>query len=317
MLLALSPDTLEERWRVPLEAVPVGSAAIGEDGTIYVADRRGTVTRFSADGTLLDQFGYDEEIAPSSGPVVLPDGTVYLALGRQVVAFRDGEPLWGDLTGLPSSDAPVSRPLLLSGEGQLLFYGTMVIRADDGSALDDPLLERFQPTQLYVGGDGVNAMRAGNVIQRWQWDGSAMQPLDQRVWDAAPFGTRLPEEAGATRTGIPWLLSANDFSEGRLLWVGDTPEQSVLTSLPFIRSKLRLIATDASGSAYLCGTPNDPTKESSCFIVEPGSATPLSFPGVYIVQGGALTADRLYVTFSTEAQADAMPVGVAWFDAGH
>ncbi len=110
-ILALSPDGVE-KWR-SLGVTYLSSAAIGADGTLYIARARsvgwlweGTLYAVSSDGVVL--WSLDVDGGTWSPPVVGADGTIYFGAdnGKLYAVSPNGQEKWERLTGARITGSP-------------------------------------------------------------------------------------------------------------------------------------------------------------------------------------------------------------------
>jgi len=124
-LFAINPDGTE-KWKIRLGGPIIGStAAIGEDGTIYIGDWDDFLNAINPDGTLKWKFDADDNI--DSSPAIADDGTIYFGTmgfeisgGCNIFAVNpDGTEKWRYHTG----DVITSDPAI--GDDGTIYIGSM------------------------------------------------------------------------------------------------------------------------------------------------------------------------------------------------
>ncbi len=131
------PQNLKRRWRLALRAHLVVPPAIGPDGVIYVATKRGELWR-------LKQRADAEEVAPESSrldwrvrlgstaysaPVIAANGAVFVVTrdARAWLIAPDGHVIWSAALGA-IADAAKAAPLPLARGGYIVATDTEVIQ---------------------------------------------------------------------------------------------------------------------------------------------------------------------------------------------
>jgi hypothetical protein len=136
-------------WETPVHAGAVGSPALDREGNVYVADREGGLSSFSAMGVSRWRFQPERGKVATTSPTVAPDGTIYYGVRACIQAVSaEGTGLWQTC---PPHDYREMPPQLSPNE-ELLFWKEAVFNAEDGSLME---LETLAEVDLYiVGGDG-------------------------------------------------------------------------------------------------------------------------------------------------------------------
>ena len=109
-----------QAWILELTSGHLGAAALGKDGTIYVADDEGALFAVDRSGEKIWEFQPDSSVVGS--PVVDADGTIYFDTSRVIYALnRDGSLKWQTQTTHDCRSGPT-----------LAADGTFYIGAADG-----------------------------------------------------------------------------------------------------------------------------------------------------------------------------------------
>lgn len=293
-LLALNADGTI-RWQAETPAEPVRSPALGANGEIYVADRAGGLTAFTADGTSQWHFTREQAVAASTGPIVGADGTIYYPRRSRVQAVSSaGEGLWL----APGADNYAESMPRLSADGRLIFIKDLVIELQQGKgsklnfAVGAP--GTFGDPYLLTGGNGFNYYRESETFVRWQWHNAVPAEDARLTWDIQRFGVFVPLDSGVTSQNNFWLLYTSGFGGTRTVWLNKAGIELQNILAPHFDT--RLIGIDDQQIMYLCGT--KPGGKLSCYGISPfvnDIAWSIDLPVSGTIVGGALSPGRLYV----------------------
>ena len=309
ILMALTPDGIP-RWKISLSRQPLGSLAIGPQGIIYVTDALGGLSAYSPDGNMLWTYSPGVDGRPNHGPIVAPNGTIYYLLedhrGDTLIAvLPNGQLLWSSQPGTRAAD----KGLRLSPDGEQIFIKNKVVKASDGSIVDITLPTEDSPilanqANLFVGADGKTYLLAGHVVMQWTQTSQGFTPQQSADWNYRAAGISLtsgfPADAGVIPNGNIWIFYSGFYGGTSLYWLD--PTGKVLGDfLGAYNENTRLIATDGTGTAYICGLAyySDQGPISQCEASRQDSSAPIWTYSLtdseYGVIGGAMAQGRLYV----------------------
>jgi peptide/nickel transport system permease protein len=309
ILIALNPDgTL--RWKASLPQPPLGSLAIGPQGILYVSDATGGVTAFTSEGNILWTYNPGQGGRPIHGPIVSPNGTIYYLLedarGDTLVALLpNGQLLWSVQPGTRAADTA----LRLTPDGEQIFVKTKVVNASDGSIVDITLPTQNDPVlanqaNLFVGADGKTYLLAGHVVVQWELTSQGFSIVQSADWNYRGAGisqtSGFPADAGVTPDGNIWIFYSGYYGGTSLYWLDPTGKILGDYSGAY-NENTRLIATDGTGTAYICGfaysSNQGPASVCEAFPQD-STRTFWSYTlpeDVQGVIGGAMAQGRLYV----------------------
>lgn len=302
-LYAVSHDgTL--RWISGLPAEPVGTPALGPAesnggaGALYVTDRAGGLSAYTLAGDYLWRMGGPSGRRASSGPVVGPDGVIYFsAVDRVEAANPDGVHRWTSHR-LPGSGEATPH---LNPDGQVLFVQDAVLDVETGRLLDYNTVVRAGQAGInasyMVGGDGLNYLREGHDILRWESTPDGLQVVGKASWTYQTSTVYQPFDSGVSSAGTGVLIYGSMYDDLRVVQL--SMDSRLLTNLHWPLKSPRLAATDAADRAYVCGTANAGGVE--CLAVKPGDNDEPDWHirldmGGETIGGAALVQGRLYVT---------------------
>jgi peptide/nickel transport system permease protein len=278
----------------PLPATPVGAPALGAEGQLYLSDNDGGLIALSDDGTLLWHFAPGDTLPARAGPIVAADGTVYYAAGSSLLAVSaEGQPLWRQVAALASVPVPPQ----LHPEEDLVILDQRLFQTSDGVPVQSKTLDRLNPRQFFIGGDGRSYLRYQNFVAQWS-SGADEIEIDLEVpWDASQFAGINPVDAGSTRSSIVWMIAVSQFRDVRLFWI-DMQQRRMLRSVIFPHYPTRVIGTDVDDMAFGCGTNRTGVNECLGFAPGQDATWQVTLDRAGEVVGGALVQDRLYVATS-------------------
>jgi outer membrane protein assembly factor BamB len=143
---ANGPTTPTKLWEHPISGIYCGSPAVADDGTVYVAERNGTLTALAPGGTV--KWTRPGAVGIYSAPAIAADGTVVFgAIDKVVYAVNpDGTDKWSYTTDWQISASPVIAP-----------DGTIYCGSLDLFALNPDGTLRWR----YPAGDGVGTAAIG------------------------------------------------------------------------------------------------------------------------------------------------------------
>lgn len=273
----------------------VGVPALDAVGNVYVADKEGGLTSFTATGDLRWRTAPEGETLALAGPIAAPTGTLYYPVGKGIVTVSPGgELLW--LTPTPQTYKVA--PPQSDAAGNTLFWKDVALEAGDGARLE--LQVPFDTYEYLVGADGFNYVRSANIVSRWEMGDSGLEIVETANWDYRSF-VRLhptPQQAGIAREHVIWMFYA-PMQQSMVAWLD--PTGRVLGTLSVFLAHGRMIAAGEGATAYFCGQGEiDGHDDPACFAYEPGSEDPvwqLALPKGGRPLGGALVPGRLYVVF--------------------
>lgn len=294
-LISVGPEG-ERLWEVTLEGGPVGAPALGEDGSVYVAQGDGSLSAFGPEGDSRWRHeiqGYGEA---TGGPVVGPGGVVLYTLDTSLQSVSSaGESLWRS----PTESLYVYASPRVSAHSEWVFLKGEAFRADTGEPVDlRPAPAQgslFQDPRFFVGADGSDYYLLGNSVLAWEASGAGVEVIRQAAWNSAAFVVNFPADGGVLPDGGIWLLYGGQFGDTRLVWL--SPEGSLEGSSydPFRLS--RVIGLDRDSNLVWCGLGYQ-VHGLGCFSYPARSTTPLwqvGLGGETVAVGGALTPGRVYV----------------------
>jgi peptide/nickel transport system permease protein len=287
-------------WQASLPAEAVGPLAlgVGPDGSrLYVTDGAGGLSAFSLTGEQLWRVRSATGRRASSGPVVAQDGTVYYTVVTRVDAVApDGTSVWTS-DPLPGQGEVTPR---LDVEGRWLFVMDAVLDRQTGSLVDFSAV--VPPGQAginaayIIGGDGKTYLREGHGVYPWEMSAEGPQRTGQITWNWQAATIFLPYDAGVSGQGRVWLFYGSGWDDLRYVML--SADSRLLLHLRYPQRSPRLIALDAAGRSYICGS--DRANLPECLVVSEGLEEPIWRLGLErgsgIVTGGALVPGRLYVT---------------------
>lgn len=295
----------EMRWQASLPAEGTGLLALGPPaadqpdsaGTLYVTDRAGGLSAFTAEGELLWRRRSGTGRRASSGPVVSRDGTIYYTVVNRVEAVSPaGESIWtSDL--LPGQGEAMPR---LDPTEQWVFVQDAVLDRQTGCLVDFSALVEAGKAGVnagyVIGGDGKTYLREGHALVRWDAASGSPQRGERIDWNYRGSVIFLPFDSGVSASGTVWLLYGSAWDD--LRYVVLTPDRRLLANFNYPQRSPRLIAVDAAERAYICGENRLAGVECIAFTPdekEPGWVVELADASGHIT-GGALAPGRLYVT---------------------
>lgn len=298
-LHALDPDG-EEVWQAQLPAPPVGAPALIESGNLYVADAEGGLSVISPEGELLWRVE-GEGLPAIAGPVIGLDGTAYYPTDGHIIAVTvDGMLKWKVNLPFYGYVAPL---LTVSPSDEYLFFEDVAMSTKDGELLTERTLDPLD--KYFVGLDGKVYLAGPGLLLEWRTTDQGIEIAQRAKWDmrSLSLGFRALRAAGITPQQRLWVLFASDFEFAKMIWLDLAGEVRGVVEYPYRPSWIA--ALDGDSTIYMCG--NVTTSE---FGSAPGSAlecraTPaeereplwkLTLEQGAIVNGGALTPGRLYVT---------------------
>ncbi|NJM07663.1 PQQ-binding-like beta-propeller repeat protein, partial [Candidatus Gracilibacteria bacterium] len=285
----------QPRWAVELGHTPMGTPAIGPDGTIYVVDRAAGLSAVAPDGTLRWRFQSSYRADGTSGPIVATDGTIYYTLidGVQAVTAT-GESRWANGDRELNYLEIVPR---LSADGSLVFLKNVAFSTTDGSLLGLDLVPddaEFNDPTYFVGANGRNYYRSSHSALPWRIVEGGVATPGAITWEAQGNVVFFPSDSGATVEQTVWLLYSSDFADTRLVWIDN--DGTLKNNLFFPLQETRAVAANADGTLTICGT-RGPVR---CAAYSPESAEPrweLQLEAGQIA-GSALSAGRLYIALA-------------------
>jgi peptide/nickel transport system permease protein len=296
-LLALNPDGTQ-RWAVALTAKPLGAVAINADGSILVADEDGGVSAFDATGKPGFRYTPATPRRPLSGPVTDSAGNAVLALdGEMVMIDRAGQEQWRVRTPY-SFFSPVPRLT-----ERFVFFKDLVVGMRSGQVLVKESREDLD--QFITGFDGNLYLISNTDLVAWQStdEGASLSRLARLTW-TREFPGRSPADGTVWQNGDIWVFVGNAFGAGRVIWL-DASGNVVQAYTPDSVG-LRWIGIDASGLQVICGEVNlssircegvRPREDAAAWTIDLESNAAVDFSrGTTLATGGALTADRIYVS---------------------
>ena len=293
VVLALDPAGQEtQRWTMP--APPVGSPALGADGTLYVVDSGPGLSALAPDGSTRWRLSSEGRRA-TSGPIVGPDGAIYYTRVDRVQAVNsDGSERWLS-PGIEGST--VEAPPRLSPDGNLVFLSNGVFLAATGelAAVDVPLRDdlRFMMPTYASGADGNTYLLAGNNAIRWRVDATGQAVTEGMIaWDIGGLSIYLPTDSGIAADGKFWIFYGTNFGNSRVAWLDAESRALANMEVPYVR--MRLAGLDAANRGYLCTSLGG----IICLALDlenKGALWELPLPGGANGVGSALAPGRLYV----------------------
>lgn len=311
-LLALKPDS-DILWEVSLPEIPAGPPALSADGRIYIGGLKGGLMAIDPQGELLWHYEQEDVGQPIHGPIVDPVGNIYYLLDdpkvdHLVSLTPEGNLRWSIRTGTKSADVGPR----LGTAGDVIYLKNMVIDPSDGSLIEietpadqDPVLAKR--AQYLIGADGENYLHVGHTIIHWQLTEAAFEVLQSAEWDYQAVGfnqfSNYPQDAGVTLNQVVWLFYSWRYGGTKLVWA-DTTGKLIGISWTNLRQRSRLVAIDASNTAFICGLEGTPEEElapiTKCLGYNEGGEEPiweliLTDQNDSDVIGAAMTPGRLYV----------------------
>lgn len=291
-LYALTADGVV-RWSATLPAPAVGAPALGPDGAIYVVDHERGLSALERNGSLRWRF-VGQGRRPSSGPIVGSDGVIYYSIVDRIQAVNpDGRERWVS----DDVEAVVEEPPRLSPNEALIFLRDGAFATDDGT--HRPLItpsgdmQYMMPTYA-VGGDGQTYYLFGSTALLWQEREQGAKVIRTQEWDLRGFDVFLPADGGVSARQTLWLFYSNEYTPVRIAWISRDSKLVGNVKLQF-RSGGRVIGVNDRDALFVCGA----LRGLTCMRVDATSAAPawsLTLATGGDVAGGAVTAERLYVT---------------------
>jgi ABC-type dipeptide/oligopeptide/nickel transport system permease subunit len=292
-LYALDPMGMLLR-ETSVSATPVGSPALGAEGQLYLSDSDGGLIALSSDGTQLWHYAPGDTLPARAGPIVASNGTLYYAAGSQLLALSaEGQPLWREVAALASVPVPPQ----LHPEEDLVILDQRAFHARDGSPFQSETLDRLNPRQLFVGGDGRSYLRTPDVVAQWSVGAGDIDLGLEANWEMSRFAGINPRDAGTTRSSMVWMVAYGQYQDARLFWM-DMERRQMLPSVIFPHRPARVIGADVNDVIYVCGTSRMGGNECLGFAPGQNAAWQVMLDSPGEVVGGALVQDRLYVATS-------------------
>lgn len=284
-----------ERWRVQAPEYLVGWPALTAQGNVIAVGFSGNAYAYDREGDLLWSYTSDPPQRALTGPIVGANDLIYYPIEDFLVALTpDGRRYWQKILPSFSYINPLPR---LSADFTLLFFEDVVVNANTGVTLFDAT---GPPADKYmVGADGNVYLRENERILSWEANletrqsvTNEYQRLDVRAISAQ---FRFPAEGGVAPSGDIWLLYSSNFEYPRIVWVDKNTQNHRINDFPYRPG--RLLAIDALGIAYLCGTESRQPPDCRATRLDTGATIWRIEPehgGLPV--GGALIDKRLYIT---------------------
>lgn len=280
-------------WEAPLTVPPVGAPALDAAGNIYLAASDGGLMSFDSAGGAKWRMLPTSNLGATGSPIVAPDGNIYYTVAGKIQAVSaEGQPLWL----VDAFTRRVTGPPRLSPDGDLVFLRNGMLNTATGEKLDPNF--PIHPDQLLVGGDGQLYSRVEASLSRWQMVENVVEIVQAYPWQSGGSAFGMPTDAGAMNDGTLWINYSPEFQDARFVWLA--ADAKLLNAIRFPHRPSRVIALDQQNIAYFCGQRGGFQPECRAYGVDsenPVWTVPLDQGGV-TVNGGALIANRLYVTLA-------------------
>jgi peptide/nickel transport system permease protein len=277
----------EVLWETPVLSEPVGTPALGPDGTLYVADKGG-VHALSPEGEVQWRFMPADGRAAVAGPVVGPEGGVYFKSFSGLLALEASGDLRWQTTFTESATALAPH---LSPDGEAVFWQDVALATADGTpyawgAAGSP---GGDLSQVVVGADGELYLRYGVRMVD-----AAHREL---VFDWSPH-TWGGEDAGVTPAGRPWLSARPPAGGMGLGFYWGAPDGTLSGEIGVVRMRdVQVVGVDQEQIVYLCA--GSYQAYAGCLAVDPELPNRARwrtwFRPSETLAGAALAPGRLYV----------------------
>ena len=306
VLYAIAPDG-KAQWVSELPATPVGTPALGSAdangglGAIYVTDQPGGVSAYTLDGGYLWRAESGNDRRASSGPVVGPDGTIYFtAVDRLQAINPDGTLKWSSAK-LPGTGDATPR---LDLDGKIVTVQDAVFDAATGKLADYSAVVpagKAGINAIYMtGGDGKRYIRSEHSIIEWNQTDAGPRQVSGRTWRWQTGTVYQPFDGGVMLDGVGVLVYGSNYDDLRAVLLG--PNDALLANLHYPMRNPKYAASDAAGTAYICGDARSAVVE--CIGVHAGDNDKPSWrisldkPTAEgpTFAGATLAPDRLYVS---------------------
>jgi peptide/nickel transport system permease protein len=306
LLYSVAPDGTM-RWASELPATPAGTAALGPAdangglGALYVTDRPGGVSAYTLDGGYLWRAASGNDRRASSGPVVGLDGVIYYtAVDRLQAVNPNGTVKWSSAK-LPGTGDATPR---LDAEGKIVTVQDAVFDVETGQLLDYsaivPAGQAGINAVYMTGGDAQHYIRSEHNIIRWEESAGGPRQVWGTSWRWQTGSVYQPFDSGVMLDGTGVLIYGSMYDDLRVVLL--QMNNRLLANLHYPMRGPKLAATDANGTAYVCGTarggniecvgvgPGDNDQPRWRVELQPGAVNGNTFGGAALIPG------RLYVT---------------------
>jgi len=238
------------RWQLALSIQPFGTPALLPDGTIALLGSQGEVVLVTPTGQLRHLVTTASTAKPLTNPVADANGTIYYVTEEHLAAVGSGGAVIWQQR-IPTYSY-IDPVLRLSEDGQRLYFEDIASNTSAGKAIYAATKE---PMDKFIVGANGQSYLAGQAALATLTFGEQLLVTPLIQWDPILLGTsvRLPQDAGVLPDGRLWIFYAGGFEHAKLIWVDTSGQPEAIVDYTWEVDSTQLIGLDGQGLLYTCG----------------------------------------------------------------